>query len=155
MVDTVEIPLLSERQLAGLKTGNRENIAFDELGNAVWQFSPHDAVDIDSSQSSTRNLEHPSISIVDDDPLDSAPLRTNVKGLRAGYNPYDSGQLAGKVSRKPRDLRELSKWIEKGLRAGYNPYDSGQLAGKVSRKPRDLRELSKWIELRNKLDAGK
>ncbi|MEQ1582326.1 MAG: hypothetical protein ABL964_17190 [Steroidobacteraceae bacterium] len=41
-------------------------------------------------------------------------------GLRTGYNPYDSGQLAGKVARKPRDMRELSKWIEltKKLGAG-------------------------------------
>lgn len=113
VVDTVEIPILSERQLTtGLKTGNKDNIAFDELGNAVWQFAPDEEVDLESSSAPSRTLEHPALSIVDDEPPDSPTIRTNVKGLRTGYNPYDSGQLAGKVARKPRDMRELSKWIE-------------------------------------------
>ena len=112
VVDTVEIPILSERQLTRLKTGNKDSIAYDELGNAVWQFAPEEEVDLDSAAHPTRTLEHPALSIVDDDPPDSPTIRTNVKGLRTGYNPYDSGQLAGKTTRKPRDMRELSKWIE-------------------------------------------
>lgn len=112
MVDTVEIPILSERQLARIKTGNRENVAFDELGNAVWQFAPHEETDVDASAPANRTLEHPALAIVEDEPADSPTIRTNVTGLRTGYNPYDSGQLAGKVARKPRNMRELSKWIE-------------------------------------------
>jgi hypothetical protein len=120
VVDTVEIPLLDERQLARLKTGNRANVAFDELGNAVWQFAPHGDSDYDASSNPDRTLEHPSLAIVDDDPPASSTIRANVTGLRTGYNPYDSGQLERKVARKPRDMRELSKWIElrKKLGAG-------------------------------------
>ncbi len=120
MVDTVETPLLDERQLARLKTGNQDNVAFDELGNAVWQFAPHGDSDRDAYSSHERALEHPSLAIVDDAPPDSSTIRANATGLRTGYNPYDSGQLAGKVARKPRDMRELSKWIElrKKLGAG-------------------------------------
>ncbi|MEY4932971.1 MAG: hypothetical protein RLZZ403_1291 [Pseudomonadota bacterium] len=112
VVDTVEIPVLNERQLTGLKTGHRDSIAYDELGNAVWQFAPDEAGAPGSAEQPNRTLEHPALSIVDDDPPDSPAIRKNVKGLRTGYNPYDSGQLAGKVTRKPRDMRELSKWIE-------------------------------------------
>jgi len=112
VVDTVEIPILGERHLTRLKTGNKDSIAYDELGNAVWQFAPEEAVDLDSASPPAHTLEPPALSIVDDDPPASPTIRTNVKGLRTGYNPYDSGQLAGKTYRKPRDMRELSKWIE-------------------------------------------
>lgn len=112
MVDTVEIPLLDERQLTRLKTGNRNNVAFDELGNAVWQFAPEEEAGCEAPGRSMRNLDHPALSIVDDEPPASETIRTNMKGLQTGYNPYDSGQLARKAARKPRDMRELSKWIE-------------------------------------------
>ena len=46
----------------------------------------------------------------------NAPIRSNPKGLRNGYNPYESGVLAkkgqSKSPGKKRDLRELSKWME-------------------------------------------
>lgn len=112
MVDTVEIPILSERQLARLKTGNRDNVGFDELGNAVWQFAPDEGAHPDARDLPARNLDHPGLSIVEDEPPASQTIRTNVKGLQTGYNPYDSGQLARTAARKPRDMRELSRWIE-------------------------------------------
>ena len=42
----------------------------------------------------------------------NAPIRSNPKGLRVGYNPYESGVLAKKGPPRKRDLRELSKWME-------------------------------------------
>lgn len=108
MVDTVEIPLLSERELTRLKVGNKDNIAFDDQGNAVWQFAPHEESDPDLATS----MIHPALAIVEDELPASPTVRTNVNGLRSGYNPYDSGELGRKVARKPRDLRELSRWIE-------------------------------------------
>ena len=49
--------------------------------------------------------------VVDDDATRN-PIRDNPKGLKVGYNPYDSGSL-GKTARiKKLDLRELSKWID-------------------------------------------
>ena len=107
MVDTVEIPLLGERELTRLKVDNKENIAFDDQGNAVWQFAPHEDSDPELSA-----RVHPALAIVEDDLHESPTIRTNVNGLRTGYNPYDSGELGRKVARKPRDLRELSRWIE-------------------------------------------
>ena len=120
VVDTVEIPILSERQLAKLKTGNRENIAFDELDNAVWQFAPDEEADLETPGGQVHALEHPALSIVEDEPPATQAIRSNAKGLQAGYNPYDSGHLARKFACKPRDMRELSKWIEirKKLGAG-------------------------------------
>jgi hypothetical protein len=112
VVNTVEIPILDERQIARLKTGNRNNVAFDELGNAVWQFAPDEEAGYETPGRPGRNLDHPALSIVDEEPPASQTIRTNVKGLQIGYNPYDSGQLARKAARKPRDMRELSKWIE-------------------------------------------
>jgi hypothetical protein len=53
----------------------------------------------------------PSNRRVDDDSTRN-PVRDNPKGLKVGYNPYDSGSL-GKTARiKKLDLRELSKWID-------------------------------------------
>lgn len=120
MVDTVEIPALNERQLARLKSAGRESIAFDDLGNAVWQFAPDEETGVDTAARPVRTLDHPALSIVEEEPPPSEIIRTNLKGLQTGYNPYDSGQLARKAARKARDLRELSRWIElrKKLDAG-------------------------------------
>ena len=38
--------------------------------------------------------------------------RSNPKGLKTGYNPYNSGALGKQSWKKNKDLRELSKWIE-------------------------------------------
>jgi hypothetical protein len=73
-------------------------VAFDDRGNA--------------ERARPRALGHPGLSLMEDEPAPNAPIRNNPKGLRAGYNPYESGLLAKKEVRKKRDLRELSKWIE-------------------------------------------
>ena len=115
MVDTVEIPLLDERQLARGSPGNggKGKVAFDDRGNAVWQFAPHTLSDSEEDSSPPRGLDHPGLAIVDEDPIEGTTLRTtNVKGSRVGYNPYNSGQLERKARRKARDMRELSRWIE-------------------------------------------
>lgn len=112
MVDTVEIPLLDEQQLARGGSGNEGKVAFDDRGNAVWQFAPHTLSGSEEDPSPPRGLDHPGLAIVDEDPVAGTTLRsTNVKGLRVGYNPYNSGQLERKGRRKARDMRELSRWI--------------------------------------------
>jgi hypothetical protein len=58
-------------------------------------------------------LNHTGLSIADETaPLPSAPVRVNPKGLRVGYNPYESGLLVKKEWKRKRDLNELSRWIE-------------------------------------------
>lgn len=58
-------------------------------------------------------LHHTGLSIADDTaPSPTAPVRVNPKGLRVGYNPYESGLLVKKEWKRKRDLNELSRWIE-------------------------------------------
>lgn len=57
-------------------------------------------------------LDHPGLSMLEDEPEANTPIRTNPKGLRVGYNPYESGVLAKKEWKPKRNLNDLSKWIE-------------------------------------------
>ncbi len=89
-------------------------IGFDELGNAQYEWQG-DRLNEDSEtgeRARRKALSHPGLSIVDDEPPPNAPIRQNPKGLRLGYDPYQSGMLTRKESKPKRDLRELSKWIE-------------------------------------------
>ena len=57
-------------------------------------------------------LSYEGLAIVDEDPVPTSTAQVNKKGLRVGYNPYESGLLP-KTGRKPkRDLNQLSRWIE-------------------------------------------
>jgi hypothetical protein len=74
-------------------------VRFDDRGNAVWETGLN------------RRIEHPALKLADD----QAPrntLKTNGTGLKAGYNPYDSGMLPKPSYRRKKDLRALSRWIE-------------------------------------------
>lgn len=113
MVDTVEIPLLDERQMAKLDASAAGRIGFDDRGNAVYEWRPSLSIDSqDADRLRADALDHPGLAIVDNAPPVNASIQRNATGLRVGYNPYQSGQLDDKKARKPRDLRELSKWIE-------------------------------------------
>jgi len=59
-----------------------------------------------------RALVDPNLQVADDpdDPLN--PAQNNPKGLKSGYNPYNSGALGKQSWKKKKNLRELSKWIE-------------------------------------------
>lgn len=89
-------------------------VGFDELGNAQfeWQGDKLNADGESGDRARRKALTHHGLSIVDDEPPANAPIRQNPKGLRVGYNPYQSGLLAKKEWKPKRDLRELSKWIE-------------------------------------------
>jgi hypothetical protein len=93
-------------------------IKFDERGNAVYEWQDGSLTEDGEAGERARNkaLAHPGLAIVDDETPVNAPIRSNPKGLRIGYNPYESGLLARKGQRKSpgkkRDLRELSKWME-------------------------------------------
>jgi hypothetical protein len=89
-------------------------IAFDDRGNAVYEWQdPALHEDGEAGERARKQaLAHPGLAIVDDEGPPNAPIRNNPKGLRTGYNPYESGLLARKGPAKKRDLRELSKWME-------------------------------------------
>ena len=73
-------------------------IAFDDRGNAVYEWNGRASREDseDGERARRRALAHPGLSIVDDEPPANAPIRNNPKGLRVGYNPYESGLLARK-----------------------------------------------------------
>ena len=89
-------------------------VAFDERGNAVYEWSTDTlAEDSDSgAKMCNKALDYQGLTLVDDEPPKNAPIQQNPKGLRVGYNPYESGMLAKKEHKKKKDLRELSKWVE-------------------------------------------
>ena len=88
-------------------------IGFDDRGNAVYEWDGS-LTDEGEAGDRARNkaLANPGLAIVEEEGPANAPIRSNPKGLRNGYNPYESGLLARKGKPKRRDLRELSKWME-------------------------------------------
>ena len=101
------------------------HIAFDDRGNAVYEWNSADLVeDSEEAERARRQaLTYANLSLVDEEPATNAPIRNNSKGLRLGYNPYESGLLPKKATGKKRDLRELSKWIEQKKKLGSENSD--------------------------------
>jgi hypothetical protein len=89
-------------------------IRFDDRGNAVFEWNDTSLVAEGDSgnRRRLRALAHPGLSLMDEAPAPEAPLARNDRGLKLGYNPYQSGVLPDKSVKKKRDMRELSKWIE-------------------------------------------
>jgi hypothetical protein len=89
------------------------HIGFDERGNAVfeWDGSLTEEGE-DGDRARNKALANPGLAIVEDEGPSNAPIRSNPKGLRIGYNPYESGLLARKGQKKKPDLRKLSQWLE-------------------------------------------
>jgi hypothetical protein len=92
------------------------HIAFDDRGNAIYEWNDDRLAQdgADGEKARRRALAHPGLAVVEDETNPSAPIRNNKKGLRLGYNPYESGLLdrTAKARLPRRNLRELSRWIE-------------------------------------------
>jgi hypothetical protein len=85
----------------------------DDRGNMTWEWARDEALQADDTAGAIDRLQalvDPTLVVVDDDAPKS--LKHNPKGLKAGYNPYDSGALGKTERKKKMNLRELSKWIE-------------------------------------------
>jgi hypothetical protein len=100
------------------RTPRREQpgkVAFDDLGNAQYSWRDERMLE-EGVEADTRRLRALSVAnlvLVDDEPsAEDKKISLNKKGVRQGYNPYDSGMLKKDAYKKPRDLRALSKWIE-------------------------------------------
>jgi hypothetical protein len=88
-------------------------LAPDDRGNVTWQWANDDALQSDDTAGGLERLQaliDPNLGIVDD----GAPsaVSDNPKGLKVGYNPYQSGTLGKTERKKKKSLQELSKWIE-------------------------------------------
>lgn len=90
------------------------HLGTDDRGNVTWEWADKDdllADDTLGAAERVRALVDPSL-VVAEEPDDGNPLSPKGKGLKTGYNPYNSGAL-GKMSwKKKKNLRDLSKWIE-------------------------------------------
>jgi hypothetical protein len=88
-------------------------VAENDRGEMGWEWANDDTLQSDDTLGGIerlRALVDPSLVVVDDDAPNS--LKHNAKGLKVGYNPYDSGALGKTERKKKKSLRELSKWIE-------------------------------------------
>ena len=85
----------------------------DDRGNVTWNWSDDDVLQADDTLGAAERLRvliDPKLDTVDDTGLN--PVKHNAKGLKKGYDPYDSGALGKNSWKKKKNLRELSKWIE-------------------------------------------
>lgn len=86
-------------------------VRFDERGNAVWEAGRN------------RRLEHPALRLAEEQAARNT-RKTNGTGLKAGYDPYDSGMLRKASYRRKKDLRALSRWIEQSKALPVKDEDS-------------------------------
>ena len=102
----------------GEKTTGR--VKFDDRGNAVWEWSVSTgAFGREVSTERLQRLEHPSLSIADEDTRPNA-VRVNPLGAKKGYDPYDSGKLGKKPEKPKTDLRKLGEWLKLKKQAEKN-----------------------------------
>src|SRR5271170_272867 len=89
-------------------------VQFDELGNAVWEWSvATGAFGREVSTERLQKLENPGLSLAEDAPTPFDYVKPNPLGTVKGYNPYDSGKL-GRTGPPPKkkDLKKLSDWLQ-------------------------------------------
>jgi hypothetical protein len=97
---------------AGSEPGH---LGTDDRGNVTWEWQDEGDLLADDTLGGAeriRALVDPSLQVKDDDDDPQNPMRSNPKGLKSGYNPYNSGALGKQSWKKKKNLKELSKWIE-------------------------------------------
>lgn len=87
----------------------------DDRGNVTWTWANEPELQADDDVGDLERLtalDNPGLHV--DEPTDDPerPGQTLAKGLKTGYNPYNSGALGKTSWKKKRDMRQLSKWIE-------------------------------------------
>jgi len=90
-------------------------LGMDDRGNVTWEWADDEALQADDTFGATARLKaltDPRLQLSDDDAGPTSPTLPNPKRLKSGYDPYDSGALGKDGRRRPKNLRELSKWIE-------------------------------------------
>ena len=99
----------------GSGSGEPGHLDVDDRGNVTWQWQNDEdliAEDALGAAERVRALVNPDLEVKDDEPDLDRPGQVNPKGLKSGYNPYNSGPLGKQSWKKKKNLKELSKWIE-------------------------------------------
>jgi hypothetical protein len=95
--------------------GDAGHLGLDDRGNVIWEWNEDEpdlvADDALGAAERVRALIDPRLQVRDDDDPRN-PIQGNPKGLKTGYNPYNSGTLGKQSYNKKKNLKELSKWIE-------------------------------------------
>ena len=96
-------------------------LGLDDRGNVTWEWADKGDLQADDTLGDAervRALVDPRLEVTDeaDDPM--SPAQSNPKGLKSGYNPYNSGALGKQSFKKKKNLKELSRWIELRKRLG-------------------------------------
>jgi hypothetical protein len=88
----------------------------DDRGNVQWQWAEDDAdllADDDvGKMERLRALSDAKLEVADEPESPNSAMQGNARGLKSGYNPYNSGALGKSRWKKKKNLKELSKWIE-------------------------------------------
>ena len=126
MADHPVKPPLGKAPTAQDKSDNEPGrLDYDDRGNVTWQWSGGGDLLADDTLGAAERLSalvDPKLDVAED----VAPphsIQENGKGLKAGYNPYNSGALGKQSWKKKKNLRELSKWIELRKKVGSKPED--------------------------------
>jgi len=99
----------------GPKGNEPGHLGVDDRGNVTWEWRDDTELLADDTLGAAervRVLVDPRLEIKDDEDDPSRPIKSNPKGLKKGYDPYDSGALGKQAWKKKKSLKELSKWIE-------------------------------------------
>ena len=98
------------------RAGDAGRLGLDDRGNVTWEWNEDEpdlvADDPIGDTARVRALVDPHLQVKDDDDDPLNPIQSNPKGLKTGYNPYNSGALAKQSYKRKRNLKEFSKWIE-------------------------------------------
>jgi hypothetical protein len=94
--------------------GEPGRFGLDDRGNVTWQWADDANLHADGTLGVVERLRalDPGLDVAEEAPDPAAPVQRNPKGLKTGYDPYDSGALGKDSWKKKKDLRQLSKWIE-------------------------------------------
>jgi len=106
-------PVVPARKRATPEPNEPGRLAENDRGDVAWEWAQDDTLQSDDTAGAIerlRALVDPNLNVVEEDPPNT--IKHNAKGLKQGYNPYDSGALGKTERKKKKNLRELSKWIE-------------------------------------------
>lgn len=95
--------------------GGPGHMGIDDRGNRTWEWANEEDLLADDTLGAAERvnaLVDPKLKVKEEVESPDNPIRSNPKGLKSGYNPYNSGALGKHSWKKKKNLHELSKWIE-------------------------------------------